>query len=215
MEAKRISEWLSTADSLLKIAVTVFASLVALLTAVSGQLKPLLQALGLPAFVQPTLLGFILAAVSLFFWFDFRRFNRQSRLEQPDKFSLVATTPETLLGRGDDLASLCRAVAQHRIVLLDGESGCGKSALVAAGLVSTLRATDGLLPVLVRDWGDDWIRGPLAATLDALYAALTSDQRARLDWTSSPDLAAPTNALAGALAPASPLSPRPSAVARC
>ena len=50
----------------------------------------------------------------------------------------------------------------NRIVLLDGESGCGKSALVGSGLAPRLRAVRGLLPILVRDWGDDWVRGPLA-----------------------------------------------------
>ena len=78
---------------------------------------------------------------------------------------------------------------------MDGESGCGKSALVAAALAPTLRTAGGLLPVLIRDWGDDWIRGPLAAALDALYAALNLSERERIGWCSAPDLAADRDVL--------------------
>ena len=128
-------------------------------------------------------------------WHDYRRYARQSRLEQPDKFTLIATTPESLIDRVGDLERLLNAVMQNRIVLLDGEFGCGKSALVAAGLVPRLRSSDGLLPILVRDWGDDWIRGPLAAVAQALYGALTTEERGQIEWTSAPDLAAPAPAL--------------------
>ena len=138
----------------------------------------------------------VVVALAWYCWHDFRRYARQSRLEQPDKFKFVATVPESLVGRVDDLERLLRVVTQNRIVLLDGESGCGKSALVAAGLVPRLQGADGLLPILVRDWGDDWIRGPLAAMLEALYGALTPERRGRIKWARAPDLAASAKALA-------------------
>jgi hypothetical protein len=88
---------------------------------------------------------------------------------------------------------------RNRIVLLDGESGCGKSALVGSGVAPRLQAGGALLPVLVRDWGDDWVRGPLAATLDALYGALTEEQRGKIEWTVPPDLAGKPPALVAEL----------------
>ena len=173
--------------------------IVALLVTITGQFKPLFVLIGLPEMAWPIVLVVVLAAPALYFWRDYRRYARQSRLEQPDKFTLVATTPESLIGRADDLERLVRAVMQNRIVLLDGELGCGKSALVASGLVPRLQNADGLLPVLVRDWGDDWVRGPLAATLEALYGALTTQQRERIAWPAAPDSAAPAPELAGEL----------------
>jgi hypothetical protein len=208
MDAKRLAEWLGTADGLFKVATGLIGSIVALLVAITGQFKPLFVLLGLPEMAWPIVLLAVLAAVALYFWRDYRRYARQSQLEQPDKFTLVATTPESLIGRADDLERLVRAVMQNRIVLLDGESGCGKSALVASGLVPRLQSADGLLPVLVRDWGDDWARGPLAATLGALHGALTTQQRERIKWPAAPDLAAPAPELAGEL------SDRLSAVAK-
>jgi hypothetical protein len=208
MDAKRLAEWLGTADGLVKVATGLIGSIVALLVAITGQFKPLFVLLGLPEMAWPIVVFAVFAAVALYFWRDYRRYTRQSRLEQPDKFTLVATTPESLIGRADDLERLVRAVMQNRIVLLDGESGCGKSALVASGLVPRLQSADGLLPVLVRDWGDDWARGPLAATLEALHGALTTQQRELITWPAAPDLAAPAPELAGEL------SDRLSAVAK-
>ena len=74
-------------------------SIVALLVAITGQLKPLFVLIGLPEMAWPIVLVAVLAALALYFWRDYRRYARQSRLEQPDKFTLVATTPESLIGR--------------------------------------------------------------------------------------------------------------------
>jgi Novel STAND NTPase 1 len=82
------------------------------------------------------------------------------------------------------------------VVLLDGESGCGKSALCTAGLVPLLAGSEALLPLVIRDWGEDWVRGPLSAVLDAIFHTVSQTDRDRLNWTSSPDLAADTFALA-------------------
>lgn len=83
--------------------------------------------------------------------------------------------------------------------MLDGESGCGKSALVQVGLVPTLRASGSLLPALVREWGDDWARGPTAACLNALYQALEADDREKIGWQNPPDLASDINQLCAML----------------
>ncbi len=199
METKRLTEWLGTADGLVKVAAGLIGSFGTLIAAVTGQLKPLLDFIGLPQTALPIVVVAIIVGLILYFWRGYRRFARLSKLEQPDRFTLVATTPESLIGRADDLQRLLRVVAQNRIVLLDGESGCGKSALVGSGLIPKLQSANGLLPILVRDWGDDWVRGPLAATLEALYGALTAAQRERIEWSPAPDLAAPARALADEL----------------
>jgi flagellin-specific chaperone FliS len=132
-------------------------------------------------------------------WRSFRRFAQASRLEQPDAFTLNPTDAKSLIGRAEDSAKLVNSVRQHRLVLLDGESGCGKSALISAGLVPLLKQIDSLLPVVIRDWGDDWVRGPLSNALDALFHAASQSERDRLGWTAPPDLAADTPILASDL----------------
>jgi hypothetical protein len=203
METKRLAEWLGSADGLIKTITALLTSAVVLAAAITDQFKPILEWFGLPEIARqiaaPIVTIAILGAVILLFWRAYRRYARESRLEKPEKFTLVATTPESLIGRADDLERLLRSVMRNRIVLLDGESGCGKSALVGSGLAPRLQAGSALLPVLVRDWGDDWVRGPLAATLDALYGALTEEQRGKIEWTAPPDLAGKPPALVAEL----------------
>jgi hypothetical protein len=138
----------------------------------------------------------IIAALGLPLWRSFRRFAQASRLERPDAFTLRPSDPASLIGRTEDLARLIKSVKHNRLVLLDGESGCGKSALVSAGLLHLMQASDGLLPLVIRDWGDDWVHGPLSAALDALFHSVSQNDRDRMGWKSSPDLAADTPTLA-------------------
>ncbi len=200
METQRLTEWLGTVDGLAKVSASIIGSVGTVIAAGTGQLKPLFDFIHLPQMARPIVVVAVVALLAWYFLHDYRRYARQSRIEQPDKFTLIATTPESLIGRNDDRDKLLRAVMQNRIVLLDGESGCGKSALVASGVVPKLQSADGLLPILVRDWGGDWVRGPLAATLGVLYDALTTEQRGCIEWTPAPDLAATAPALAAELA---------------
>lgn len=195
MDARRLSEWLSTAEGLTKVGAAALVALGALGSTAAGFLQTVANALDLPSYAVGLLVAVLFLGMGVFLLRDYRRFARDSRLEQPDRFTLVASTPESLIGRTEDLDHLVRAVVRNRLVLLDGESGCGKSALVGAGLLPRLRPGDGLLPVLVRDWGDDWVRGPLAATLDALHGELSAEERARIGWSGAPDLAAGPDAL--------------------
>jgi membrane protein implicated in regulation of membrane protease activity len=195
----RVSEWLNTADGLTKSVAAVLGLAATLAAAILGSLRLAAETLGLPIYVAALLAAALLLSFCALLWRSYRRFARESRLEQPDRFTLVATTPESLIGRTEDLDRLVRAVAQNRLVLLDGESGCGKSALVSAGLVPRLRASDGLLPIVLRDWGDDWYRGPLAAALEALHAALSADERRLIGGSSAPDLAAAADDLTAEL----------------
>src|SRR5438876_3370406 len=199
METKRLAEWLGSADGLIRMIAAVLASTGVLVATITDRFKPILEWFGLPEIAKQIAAIAILGVVILHFLRAYRRYAQESRLEKPEKFTLIATTPESLIGRADDLENLVRLVMRNRIVLLDGESGCGKSALVGSGLAPRLQAGSALLPVLVRDWGDDWVRGPLAATLDALYGALREEQRRKIEWTAPPDLAGKSPALAAEL----------------
>lgn len=184
---KRVTEWLATAEGLGK-AVVAFLGVPALLWA--GVTK-FLDPLGLPKAVIASGAASVLLVIAILLWISFRKYAGASRLEQPDAFTVHATSPSSLVGRVDDLDRLVKSVKQSRLVLLDGESGCGKSALVCAGLIPELRlSTSGLLPIAIRDWGENWMRGPLSAALDALFQSVTSSEAEKLGWISSPDLAA-------------------------
>lgn len=196
MDPKRFTEWLGTLEGVAKTATTCIAVLATLSDKVNHWLLDVLKLLGIRSpWAAPVVNLLIVVACVLLLWRSFRRFNRASRLEQPDAFTLHPTTPATLIGRDADLSKLLNSVKQHRLVLLDGESGCGKSALIQAGLIPLLKEEGGLLPVAIREWGDDWVRGPLADALDAMFHALSPADRDRLGWHSPPDLAASTAAL--------------------
>jgi hypothetical protein len=191
VDATRLKEWLSTAQGVTTLAAAVLGVVATVSDGVQKWLNDVLQLVGIsfPGRVQ-AVGALTTAACALLIWRSVRRFARASRLEQPDAFTLHPATPDTLIGRKEDLSQLINSVKLHRLVLLDGESGCGKSALVSAGLIPVLTDAGGLLPVAIREWGDDWVRGPLANALDALYHALSPAERERLGWTAQPDLTA-------------------------
>ena len=207
MDANRLTEWLKSVGGVPTALITAIAAFGLLYVAITNHLAPVITFLGNlvglseVAAQRAAQVGALLLLLPIlwFVWRSWRRFSTASRLERPEAFTLVATTPESLIGREEDLRQLQHSVLHHRIVLLDGESGCGKSALVAAGLVPRLQASDGLLPVLVRDWGGDWVRGPTASALGALFEGLSSEQRTLLDWASAPDLAADAKTLGAEL----------------
>jgi hypothetical protein len=194
MDIKLIKEWLSTAEGLLKSAIY----LGGLIWLWAERFNNWLPAWARPWSV-PALVGIAVIAAGLLLWPGFRRFAKASRLERPDAFLLNPTGPDGLIGRADDLVQLRACVEQFRLVLLSGESGAGKSALISAGLMVRLREGSGLLPVLVRDWGEDWVRGPFVAALDSLFHSVSKQDLDRLGWTSSPDLADTTPRLAADL----------------
>ena len=190
MQEKHITEWLKSLEGITSALCSIGSAFFAFYVAIEVKLEPVVA------------LFATLLPVLIVLWFgvrSYRRFAKASRLEQPDRFALSARTPKSLIGRDDDLKQLLESVAKHRVVLLDGESGCGKSALVVAGVAPSLLPGAGLLPVYIGDWGNEWVRGPLATALGALFEALTPAQRATLGWAGSPDLAADAPTLAAEL----------------
>ena len=189
MDAKRLTEWFASSEGLSKSVAGLLAAVLAVWAAYDKAIATFVEPLGIQSWIPKVGAALVIALLLWVLIRSFRSFARASRLERPDAFSLKPTGPDTLIGRADDLATLVNSVKQNRVVLLDGESGCGKSALVSAGLVPVLKDGAVLWPVALRDWGDDWERGPLAASLDALFHGLSQANLEKMAWTSAPDLA--------------------------
>ena len=195
----QFGKWIETTDGTLKTVISIATSLGTIATLSSKTAGDLMQRIGLPSYASYIALGAVLAIIVGWFAVGYRSYANASKIARLEKFNVEASTPDSLIGRKDDLNQLCDEVKRSRIVLLDGESGCGKSALVSAGLLITLSNEKSLLPCLIRNWGENWVAGPLASALDALHRAIPPDQVSGLAWP-SPDLARPVKDLADDLA---------------
>ena len=189
MDLKRLTEWFTSVDGLVKALLAMIGVPAVFALALTKALDPWVPKEELPAWLPLTLASLIAIGIVTVLVLSYRRYVRESRLEHPESFALRPTGPDSLIGRREDLDRLLRCVRETRLVLLDGESGCGKSALVEAGLIPTLQAKGALLPVLVREWGDDWERGPAVAALDSLHQSLSEAELDAIGWLGSPDLA--------------------------
>jgi hypothetical protein len=67
------------------------------------------------------------------------------------RFDLRVRRPQDLLGRDADVAEIRALIDAHQLVFLDGESGCGKSSLLAFGLVPNLKTDGSKLPVVIAE----------------------------------------------------------------
>jgi hypothetical protein len=126
----------------------------------------------------------IMAIIGITLWIKGRP---ESRLVPGADLRLDRDNPEHLLGRTEEVEALGAACRDYPQVHLVGEAGAGKSALVRAGLIPKLTAEGKVLPVYVNGYGEDWIHGPRCALAEALWDALTEDQRQQLGMTSRND----------------------------
>jgi hypothetical protein len=101
-----------------------------------------------------------------------------SRLVDPDALKLDPQSPEQLVGRGEDLGKLLKALA-NPLVFLVSESGCGKSALLRAGVAEGPAFTSRFLPIYVDLSVLNWEDGPLRAVREGFAQALPNDDPAR------------------------------------
>ena len=109
--------------------------------------------------------------------------TRYSRLLKPDALRLDRDNAEHLVGRADDINYLLQQCLGKQITFLEGESGCGKSALVRAGLLRKLKDDKSVQPLLLDDWWvDDWERSPFKA----LKSALTTNGTVGSDANANP-----------------------------
>lgn len=135
MHEERVTEWLKSIGGVATALSTAAATLLGIYAATNAKLAPITEYLGLRPLVAQAAALLPLLAIMWFGWHSYRRFAEASRVEQPDRFALSVSTPEGLIGRAEELAKLLDSVGKNRVVLLDGESGCGKSALVGGPFV--------------------------------------------------------------------------------
>ena len=115
------------------------------------------------------------------------RSARTSRLIDPDALKLDPRSPEQLVGRREDLDKLLN-VLTNPLVFLVSESGCGKSALMRAGIVEGSAFTERFLPIYIDMSVLDWEDGPLRAVREGFSRALPvgDPARTKLDARSGP-----------------------------
>jgi hypothetical protein len=135
-------------------------------------------------------------------WFLRKGVAKHSRLKPGivEIFRLVASNPDHLKGRKDDIDRLADVCEGAHLVFLTGESGAGKSSLLQAGLSPSLRAGGRMLPIYLDVWGKDWDAGPRAVLRFAIWEALTPDERQALGLTEVP-AAADISAILRAIEP--------------
>jgi hypothetical protein len=101
-----------------------------------------------------------------------------SRLIDPEALKLDPQSPEQLVGRREDLDKLLKALA-NPLVFLVSESGCGKSALLRAGVAQGPAFLRRFLPIYIDMSVFDWEDGPLRAVREGFAQALPNDDPAR------------------------------------
>lgn len=126
---------------------------------------------------QPMMLVLIWVGAFAYFLLSGVTSRRRSRLNRRRQNALHLKVDERrhLRGRDDDIEFYKKLCQEHRLIFLQGESGSGKSAFLAAGLYLELRTAPGelLLPILVDSWGDDWESGPFLQLAQAITREMT------------------------------------------
>jgi hypothetical protein len=188
MDPQRLQELVTRTVAFLAVLGTVTTPFTGLLDWLSAKLRLVLAA----DLAAPVAAGIALLVCLAALWFVWRSFRKVSILRQRDAFELRAKTADDLIGRTDDIEDFAALVQGNQLVFLTGDSGCGKSALVAAGLLPALQRDEQFLPVLVTRYGADWVDGPTREALRALWEACTPTQRNALAWTRPPSPATAT-----------------------
>ena len=132
MDLKRLTEWFTSVDGLVKALLAMIGVPAVFTLALTKALDSWVSKEEMPPWLPLTLASLIAIGIVAVLVLSYRRYVRESRLEHPESFALRPTGPDSLIGRSEDLDRLLRCVRETRLVLLDGESGCGKSALVEA-----------------------------------------------------------------------------------
>jgi hypothetical protein len=125
----------------------------------------------------PYLVSIVLIGLALFFSLRSRNAS-VSRLIDPEALKLDPQSPDQLIGRRDDLRRLLNA-ASNSMVFLVGESGCGKSALLRAGVCRDEDFKKRFLPIYIDMSALDWEAGPLRALREEFSRSLPAEDAAR------------------------------------
>jgi hypothetical protein len=153
-----------------------------------------LKSAGLPEWVAVPL---IVAIFGLgFLYFLLQAVTLRSRLRQPSRFLIDKELAHHLKGREEETKELGELCERAGLVFLEGESGSGKSALVAGGLVPWCAGSP-IRPLPIRcDLSGATGNSSLATMLARSVFRDTYDQRSNLGWTTALDADSIFNALA-------------------
>ncbi len=153
-------------------------------------LKPVLEDLLGPSWgpsvATPLTLFVSISAALLVLWGAYRALSKKSKLLRVERFDLRVRKADELLGRDEDVASLKALIEGSSLVLVDGESGCGKSSLVAFGLAPRLKEDGSKFPILVGSYGGDWDSGLAGKIFEAIWSGFTKEDREKIGFPERP-----------------------------
>lgn len=130
------------------------------------------------------------SAAMLLLWGARSVLNRKSHVLRQERFDLRVRSRSDLFGRETDAEDLSMLVQNFSLVFIDGESGSGKSSLVAHGLIPLVREKTRFIPILVAEYSGDWESGLNRRVYETMWSALSEAERTRLRIA---DHAAPGN----------------------
>ena len=116
----------------------------------------------------------------------YRALSKKSKLLRVERFDLRVRKADELLGRDEDVANLKGLIEGSSLVLVDGESGCGKSSLIAYGLVPKLKEDGSMFPVLVGSYGGNWDLGLAGKIFEAIWSGLSKEDREKIGFPGPP-----------------------------
>ena len=119
-------------------------------------------------------------------WAAYRTLAKRSRLLRLERFDLRVRKRDDLLGRDEEIANLKGLIDNSSLLLVDGESGCGKSSLVAFGLIPALREDPSACPVLVSNYSGDWDAGLAQRIFDSAWSGLCTEERVKVGFANRP-----------------------------
>jgi hypothetical protein len=161
-------------------------TLVAAMTAGVKWLTPVLANYMDQSFADPLAILAPMLAACACLWAAYRALAKKSRLLRLERFDLRVRKREDLLGRDNDVANLKALIDDTSLLMVDGESGSGKSSLIALGLIPKLNEDSASVPIFVFDYSGDWDAGLARRVFDATWSVLSAEDRAKVDFTERP-----------------------------
>jgi hypothetical protein len=161
-------------------------ALIGAVTAGVKWLTPVLEAYTDRAVAAPLAISVSLFAACACLWAAYRALAKRSRLLRLERFDLRVRKRDELLGRDEEIANLKGLIDGSSLLLVDGESGCGKSSLVAFGLIPALREDPSACPMLVSYYPGDWDVGLAQRIFEAAWSGLSAEERAKVGFGDRP-----------------------------
>ena len=149
-----------------------------LLTAGTTWLAPYIG-FGLAAFLS------ILTACTLL-WAAYRLLSKKSKLSRRERFDLRIRSRDDLLGRDNEITNLRSFIDESHLILVDGESGCGKSSLIEFGLMPALVNDSARCPLLVSYYPGDSDDGLAQRIFKSFWGIIPADERKKLGFGDRP-----------------------------